>query len=149
MPEHVKGCTLRISILSAFVIPPRPKYCFWNSSRTRQALERQFCADGKHGRLIIKWSRISKTFISYRNSWRADTQLYSLRSTGLGKTCARLSATLGSIISGNMHAPGGNAIRRWRRPHLTLLLLRVINVKFLLPPHHKYYTTHYEELGFS
>ena len=26
---------------------------------------------------------------------------------------------------------------------------RVINVKFLLQPHQKYYTTQYEELGFS
>ena len=32
---------------------------------------------------------------------------------------------------------------------LTLSLPRVINFKFLLQPHHKSYTTQYEELGFS
>ena len=32
---------------------------------------------------------------------------------------------------------------------LTLSLPRVINFKFLLQPHHKCYTTQYEELGFS
>ena len=32
---------------------------------------------------------------------------------------------------------------------LTLSLPRVINVKFLLQPHQKYYTTQYEELGCS
>ena len=32
---------------------------------------------------------------------------------------------------------------------LTLPLPRVINIKFLLQPHQKYYITQYEELGFS
>ena len=33
--------------------------------------------------------------------------------------------------------------------HLTLSFPRVINIKFLLHPHQKYYITQYEELGFS
>ena len=33
--------------------------------------------------------------------------------------------------------------------NLTLSLPRVINVKFPLQPHQKYYITQYEELGFS
>ena len=33
--------------------------------------------------------------------------------------------------------------------HLTLSLLRVIDVKFPLHPHQKYYITQYGELGFS
>ena len=32
---------------------------------------------------------------------------------------------------------------------LTLLLRRVINVKFSLQPHQKYFVTHYEKPGFS
>ena len=36
---------------------------------------------------------------------------------------------------------------RWRSL-LTLSFPRVINIKFLLQPHQKYYITQYEELGF-
>ena len=52
----------------------------------------------------------------------------------------------------------GHQVWTWLKLHLvsifgltcwTLSLPRVINVKFLLQPHQKYYITQYEELGFS
>ena len=39
--------------------------------------------------------------------------------------------------------------KRGCRPVLTFSLPRVINFRFLLQPHQKYYITKYEELGFS
>ena len=66
-----------------------------------------------------------------------------------GMKCPRL----GLNVPGNAVAQKQrfipNSVKHMTTYFLTLSLPRVINFKFLLQPHQKYYITQYEELGFS